>query len=82
MARKTITTYTCDACGADVGTSKGLERFALEHRTKNYRTWQTVMTELCVNCEAKLLKTVTTFFTRDEPDELASMHRPTPKETA
>ncbi len=56
MARKTVTTYTCDGCGKPVERPRDLRRFTLvaEKNGRNrYRDAPTA--EVCATCEAELL---------------------------
>jgi hypothetical protein len=81
MARKTITTYTCDACEQTVERPRDLRKITVvgvaSSGRNRYR--DAPSTELCDTCEAKLLGALAPFFPENQAENLVMLRREPPK---
>lgn len=74
VARKTVTTYTCDGCGEAASRPKDLRRFFVEVKSTAYRN-PPVSMDVCEACEDKLLGAVAKFCADENQDALADLRR-------
>lgn len=81
MARKTITTYTCDACGKDVERPRDLRKFSLVGQSSSGRNryHDAPSTEVCDPCEEKLLEAFGFYVPAGQHENLAGLRREPPK---
>lgn len=73
--RKVTTEYVCDSCGAEVESAKDLQKFALERVARGRKFGPRAISDLCDDCEARLLAAVEPLFPGEEIPDLQAMRR-------
>lgn len=75
MARKTTTTYSCDACGKTVAKKAELHRFVIWDTDRRAQWTDSVATEVCDDCEPALIGSVGAFLPAEAREALETWRR-------
>lgn len=76
MARKTVTTYTCDGCEQTVERPRDLKKFTIAGQSNNRNRWRNApVTEVCDDCELKLIEALKPFMPESQLENLLELRR-------